>query len=90
MTFQDQTTLATDLFGDITGDAPTETVPDTFAGHPAVRSFEMADNGHFTILRFAVLGTHGIGISYSGPAPYTDADKTALDAICDKGIHLRT
>jgi len=47
------------------------------------------DDGQFTILRLAVIGTETVAISYSGPLPRTDADTSTFNAICATGIELR-
>ncbi|MGN6369946.1 MAG: hypothetical protein ACTHN5_16945 [Phycisphaerae bacterium] len=58
-------------------------------GHPGVQVVGKDEQDQFTILRLAVFGKQVVAISYSGPLPYTDADKTTFDTICSTGVELR-
>ncbi len=82
------TESATDRFTEIMNTPPQEIVTANLAGIPAVEAHGSADNNRFALLRLAALADHIIAISYSGPLPFTDADKTKFNALCATGLRL--
>ncbi|HUO07246.1 MAG TPA: hypothetical protein VM008_02865 [Phycisphaerae bacterium] len=77
------------LFKDLTEGSPETTGFELIAKVPGVEVSGKDDDGQFTILRLAVIGTETVAISYSGPLPRTDADTSTFNAICATGIELR-
>jgi hypothetical protein len=80
---------ASGLFEDLTERSPETTGFGPIAGVPGVEVAGKDEEGQFTILRLAVIGTETVAISYSGPLPRTDADTKTFNAICATGIELR-
>jgi hypothetical protein len=86
---REQTAAAGVLFEELTSDQPETIEPGTLLGRPAVQAVGKDDQDQFTIVRLAAIDRQLVAISYSGPLPYTDADKTSFNAICATGVELR-
>ncbi len=86
---REQAAAAAVLFEELTSDPPETVAPGRLLGVSGVEATGKEDQDQFTILRLAAIDRQVVAISYSGPLPYTDADKTSFNAICATGVELR-
>ena len=89
MNTQQQINEAAGIFEGIAEQNPDERGVGSIDGQLGIQMSGKSAAGHFTMLRLAVIQSQAVAISYSGPAPYTDADRTTFDALCSTGIQFQ-
>jgi hypothetical protein len=85
---QAQSDAAAEIFVEIATVVPQETSRVRLAGRDAVQVAGANPSGHFALVRLAQVQDHLVAICYSGPGPYTDADRAMFDNLCTAGIRF--
>jgi hypothetical protein len=86
---REQKSTVSAFYQELTTDQPLIVEKAELLGRPGVQASGKDDQDEFTMLRLTVIDRQVVAISYSGPLPYTDADKTTFNTICASGVELR-
>jgi hypothetical protein len=89
LSYRDESAAAMVLFEQLMQGEPQTLGKAQLLGVSGVEAAGTDDQDEFTILRLAAIEGQVVAISYSGPLPYTDADKNTFNAICAAGVELR-
>jgi hypothetical protein len=89
LTPEEQADAAGEIFMEIVNVAPQETSAARLAGINAVQVAGANPSGHFALVRLTQVHDHLAAICYSGPGPYTDADRAMFNDLCTAGLRFR-